>query len=198
MFHLKKIIFLLVLSSIMFTNKVNAQVKRSTSLPGVRLSIQPIYILSGGIGGGFDYLATEKFSLGLSGIYLPQRKSGSESGNSYNWGYSELSLNSQYMLTGSWVEDGFYLSGSLGAFASKITNYGSSQLKGELNTYFVRATAGYQWVYTSGLTFGFGTGYLFSPESEIVVRESNGTEVIREKTQAGNGMVVDIRFSFLF
>lgn len=167
--------------------------------PAIRLSIQPVYLLLGGVGGGFDYLATEKFSLGLSGIYLPQRKSSdSESLYSYYWGYNELSFNSQYMLTGSWVEDGFYLSGSLGTLTSKITKYGPSQLKGELNTSFARATAGYQWVYVSGLTFGLGAGYLFAPDSEVVVRESNGTEVFRDKTQAGSGLAIDIKFGFIF
>jgi hypothetical protein len=169
------------------------------------LSVQPLWLLLGGLGANVDRRLTNRTSIGLGGTYIPPRRSldksddrNKTSDTSYKWTYYEVHVGPTFFLTGDYDTSGWYLNPAVGYTGAKITEYSSFNLSGSTDTFAFRTSAGYQWILKNDLRLVFGGGYQFLNQSEVVVKDGSGTEVLREKSSAAAGLVIDAHFGVMF
>ncbi len=171
----------------------------------VGVDLQPLFLALGGLGAKVDYFATDKFSVGLSGVSIRNRqmntsdKDASATTTTYKLSYSELNLNTRFMMTGTNFSDGAYLSPSIGYVTTRISDYSIYSLDGGFATPVATLLAGYQFVNAqSGFRVTAGAGYRLVQENTIVVKDSSGKEILRDKSSNLNGLALDLGVGMMF
>ncbi len=171
----------------------------------VGVDLQPLYLALGGLGAKVDYFATDKFSVGLSGVSIKDRQMGSSEKDAsstnatYKLSYSELNLNTRFMMTGTNFSDGAYLSPSIGYVTTRISDYGVFGLDGGLATPVATLLAGYQFVNPqNGFRVNAGLGYRLVQANTIIVKDSSGKEILRDKSSNLNGLAIDLGIGMMF
>jgi hypothetical protein len=171
----------------------------------VGLNIEPIWLVLGGLGAKFDFNLTKKFALSAQGIYIPPRWN-RESGDSdssyyrsdnYKWSYSEFNLGTTIMVIGDIDTHGMYINPAIGYVRAKITDYSTFNYQGELAAPQVRATVGYQWI-LGNFRLAAGGGFKWIGGDDIVVKDSAGREISREKSSSFGGLALDGQVGFVF
>lgn len=210
-----KIFFKLVFSAamgltIIGSGAASAQSSR-TSVRGSQnpyefgINVEPHWLLIGGIGAKADMAITHKTAIGLQGMYVPPKRmerdiyeSDTNSySNSYKWSYYEINLGPTFMLTGNLGTHGLYLTPAVGYVSNKISNYGMSNLSGEFNSPQLRTTIGYQWR-IGGLRFAVGGGLRLVKSTDIIVKNSKGETVYRERSSSLGGLAIDGMVGWVF
>jgi hypothetical protein len=168
------------------------------------INAEPIWVLLGGIGARADVAVTRKTALSLQGIYIPEHqrestddKNTSTTNTDYKWSYSEVNFGPTFMLIGDLSTNGLYLNTSVGYIQTKITEYSSLKLQGELSAPQLRATVGYQWR-IGGLRLAAGGGLRLIQSDDIVVKDAQGREMLREKSNALGGLAIDGHVGWVF
>ncbi|MEZ0391335.1 MAG: hypothetical protein ACAH59_03905 [Pseudobdellovibrionaceae bacterium] len=174
--------------------------------PSMSLSVEPIWLLVGGIGAKAEYFVTDRVSAGLNGVYIAEHEAETESSDSkssstsYRWSSYEVNIGSNIMLTGNLLSNGFYINPAIGYTGASIKNFGEMQLQGSTSSPQARLTGGYQWFSKSypNLRLLAGAGVRMIQEPEVVVQDSTGSEIGRVKTQTLTGLALDFHIGYLF
>ena len=166
------------------------------------VGVEPHWLLIGGIGLGVDFRLSNKVSLGLSGMMVPPRSNSStQETNSaivdYKWSYYEVYLGPKIMIMGDYDHHGLYVMPAIGYTGASISEYSSLKLSGSTNTAEARLTMGYQWVIRS-LRFTVGGGLRVLNSADVVVKDNQGNELLREKSSSFGGFALDGQFAYLF
>jgi len=141
-------------------------------------------------------------SLGVDGMYvLPRTTNATDEMNnqnySYKWSTYEVYAGPTIMLTGDFDHRGLYILPAIGYTGASITNYGTLNLSGSMNTFEARFTVGYQFVVKS-FKFVTGGGLRLLNSSDIVVKDSFGNEVLREKSSSTGALALDLQAGYMF
>jgi hypothetical protein len=177
------------------------------SQPSFGFNLDPIWLAVSGIGGKAEYFISDKVSIGIGGILIPSHKvekTSSEDtaktvGGDYKWEHNEIFVGSNFMLTGTLGSNGLYINPAVGYQSTKITEYSDENLSGSLSNPMVRLTMGYQWVLAKHLRLAAGGGFaLAAGNNEIVVKDSSGTEVLREKSSSMGALALDLQVGYVF
>jgi hypothetical protein len=171
----------------------------------VSLSVEPLWLLLGGIGAKTDFNVSKKVSLGLQALYIPSHSSNTSSDDktttttdySYKWSYEEYNVGANIMLMGNIDGNGLYINPAVGYVRSKITDFSIFKYQGELAAPQFRTTVGYQWIVGS-FRFAAGGGYRLVSSNDIVIKDSKGNEVSREKSSTLGGLALDGHVGFTF
>lgn len=186
------------------TDTLSTRVKTQ---PKTGISVEPLWFLLGGVGAKFEYFATDRISLGISGIYIPEHEvkpasSKDESTTSlptYRFSSNEINLGSNFMLTGTLSSNGVYINPAIGYQNTRISDYGTFKLKGALSSPQGRLTLGYQWVNElNNLRFALGGGMRIIKSSDIIVKNEAGSEVYRENSSNLGGLALDAHLGYIF
>lgn len=180
--------------------------QQETTTKEFALSVDPLWLLLGGVGAKFEYFVSPKISIGIGGILIPEQevkptddgKETASTGGNYRRAYNEISLGSNVMLTGSLTSDGLYLNPGIGYQSAKISQFGESKLSGSLSAPFARLTVGYQWMMKTGFRIAAGAGLRVSESRDIVIKDNAGNEVLREKSSNLGGLTLDFNIGYLF
>lgn len=164
------------------------------------LGVEPLWLLIGGIGAKADYRLSSSVSLGLGGMIVPSQRNTNSDTNAttYKWSAYEIYLGPTFMITGDYDSNGIYITPAVGYIGSKISEYSSFNLSGKLETYQGRVTAGYQWVSKKSFRVALGAGLRALGSSDVVVKDNNGKEVLRQRSSTSGGLVLDGTLGFLF
>jgi hypothetical protein len=193
---------LFALSASAFAKDSSLEMKNPAKEHSFGLTAEPIWLLVGGLGAKADFRLSQSVSLGLGGMLIPPRNnvrssSSSDSSFNYKWSMYEIYLGPTFMLTGDFDSNGIFVTPAVGYLGAKITNFGSSNLSGALNTYQARVTAGYQWVSIKSIRIAVGGGLRALGSSEVIVKEGS-KEVLRDKSSSTGGLVIDFQVGMLF
>jgi hypothetical protein len=169
------------------------------------LNVEPHWLLIGGIGAKADLAVTRGTAIGIQGLYVPPKSmahttydSNTNSfSRSYKWTYYEINVGPTFMLTGDLSTHGLYLSPAIGYMSNKISEYSSYNLSGSMNSPQLRTTVGYQWR-IGGLRFAVGGGLRLVSQSEVVVKNSKGEPIYREKASSLGGLAIDGMVGWVF
>jgi hypothetical protein len=186
------------------TEILSAQIKTQ---PKTGISVEPLWLLLGGVGAKFEYFVTDRISLGISGIYIPEHEMKPSSSNdestasleTYRWSTNEVNLGSNIMLIGNLSSNGVYMNPSIGYQNTSISDFGSRKLKGALSSPQGRLTLGYQWVNElNNLRFALGGGLRILKASDIVVKDEAGNELLRQNSSNLGGLALDAHLGYIF
>lgn len=165
------------------------------------LSIEPHWLIIGGIGGKVDFRVADNIALGLGGMYISPRSTNTSSSSTtdtdYRWSMYEVYLGPTINLSGNYDTSGAFITPAIGYTGAKITNYGYRGLSGSLNTPELRLTGGYQWVIRD-LRFSVGGGLKLLKDSEVVVKNTSGGEESRQRSSTTGGFALDCHAAWLF
>lgn len=185
----------------------STQVENTELTKRVSINAEPIWLLLGGIGLKTDLNLSKKLSVGAQVIYIPMhsnRTSDSEDkdnsvlkDDTYKWSYEEYNLGMNFMLLGSIDTNGLYVNPAIGYTRVKITDYSIFQYQGELAAPQFRTTVGYQWILGS-IRLAAGLGYRLIGSDNVVIKDSAGKEVSREKSSTLGGLAIDGHVGFTF
>jgi hypothetical protein len=177
------------------------------SVHHVGIGIEPHWLIVGGLGAQFDARVSKKTSIALGGMYLPPHEAtttgDSSTSDHYKWSAFEVYTGPSFMITGDYDHHGAYVMPALGYTGNSITDYrssfstSSSGYSGEFNTPEFRLTGGYQFV-VGALRFTTGGGIRLMKESDVVVKDETGKEVLRQRSNTIGGLSLDMRASYLF
>lgn len=197
----------------LFTVRANAQgqsrirkeLEASDSKTNFAVNVQPLYLLVGALAGEVEVPAGESISIIGGGLYMPSRSnisesSSSSSGTTYNYKMKsyEAYLGAKFMLTGDTSHSGIYAAPSLGYYSLSISDFGTERLSGSISAPELRALAGYQWVLPTRFRISAGLGLRSLQASDIVIKDSTGKEVYREKATSLSGLALDLGFGYTF
>jgi hypothetical protein len=163
-------------------------------------SVQPIYLLAGGIGLQGEYFVTNKISAGVGGVLIPNHKMENTDNTlvkNYNYEHNEVFGMSTIMITGDLTENGFYVSPVLGFQKTAVSKVTDLEYGGTLDSAFGRFTGGYQWV-GSSFRIAAGAGISMIADSDIIVKDKYGNEVLRTKSSNLSGVAIDFHIGMLF
>lgn len=185
------------------TKNDQSKIKKDSSV--VSFNIEPIWLLLSGIGADVEIFLTERSAINLGGIYVaehPAEASYSSSdkdvlGN-YSWSKKEVNLGYKYMFTGSNTVSGFYMTPSIGYTTASITHVTDLNYEGTASATFARLMFGRQWVLPSHFRFALAGGLATYQKSDIVVKDGQGQEVLREKSPAMSTLNFDFQIGYLF
>ena len=102
------------------------------------------------------------------------------------------------MLTGTLGSRGLYINPAIGYQTTRITEFSSSKLTGETSSPMARLTVGYQWILVKSLRLAAGGGLAVYDSKDIVVKDSSGNEVLREKSSSLGGLAIALQVGYLF
>jgi hypothetical protein len=164
------------------------------------LGLEPHWLIIGGIGAKADFRLTDRFSLGFGGMYIPPRSNTSTDSLevSYKWSMYEVYAGTTFMITGDYDHHGAYIFPAIGYTGASITDYSTSKLSGSVKTFELRFTGGYQWVVGKNFRFTTGAGIRVLNSSDVVVKDNQGKELLREKSGALGGLALDLHAAYLF
>jgi hypothetical protein len=176
--------------------------------PVMGVNLEPVYLVLGGLGAKMEYFVSDSVSLGLGGVYVPKHNmntftstsssSTTTDTESYMFEHNEIFVGSNIMLTGTLGGRGAYLNPAVGYASTRISEYSSSKLSGQLSTPMARLTGGYQWVLVDHLRLAAGGGFTVAQSGTVIVKDSNGAEVLRENSSSLGGLALDLQVGYVF
>lgn len=170
--------------------------------PQTAINLDPIWLLTGGLGAKLEYFLNDTASIGLNGVYVPSHAvktaPADASAYTYKWSHSEVLVGSNIMLTGTIRSRGMYINPAIGYQNTNITDFSDLKLKGELSSPVGRLTLGYQWVDSQNLRIAFGAGILSQQQSTIIVKDNSNNEVLRDKSSSFGSLALDLQIGYLF
>lgn len=156
----------------------------------------------GGIGARYDKVISEKTYFGVGGMWVPGNRVTEEESttkDSYIMRAYEFNLGPVFMLTGDVNHSGVYVSPSLGYMKSEIVDYGDLKLKGSIESPQARLTMGYQNINAANnIRFAVGGGFRVIKSEDIVVKDSSGAEVLRQKSGSIGSLALDLQLGYMF
>jgi hypothetical protein len=181
-------------------NSISTSNSSQTSRIGV--SVEPLWLFVKGIGGKVDYALTETVSVGVGGMYIPSHANEESSDKqttspTYKWAHNELNVGTNIMLTGTLATNGVYVNPAVGYLNTRITEYGVDKLQGELSTPQFRTTLGYQWI-NQRIRIAAGGGFKVIGKDEIIVKDSSGAEIFRDRPSQTSGLALDFQVGVMF
>ena len=178
-----------------------------TASPSFGVNVDPIWLIEGGLGAKIEYFITDSVSIGLGGIVIPSHSNQTSNSkndstttvsNSYKWEHNEVFIGTNIMLTGTLGSRGLYINPALGYQTTKISDFGSDKLSGELSSPAARLTMGYQWVIAQHLRLAAGGGFNVVSSSNVVVKDNSGKEVLSQKSSEAGGLALDLQIGYVF
>jgi hypothetical protein len=165
------------------------------------IAIEPTWLLIGGLGAKIDFRLSDRAALGLGGMYasrtVTEKNERTLPEGAYKVRNYEIYLGPTFNLTGNYDTDGFFITPAIGYTGAKIYDYSVFKLSGEINTWEIRTTAGYQWV-VQDFRFIAGGGLKLLGDSEVVVKDKSGKEVLRQSSGSLGGLALDLHAAWLF
>lgn len=166
----------------------------------VGLSVEPLWLLIGGLGAKIDFRVSDTMAIGLGGMYANWSTKSEDStinDTAYKQKVYEIYMGPTFNLTGNYDTNGIFFTPAIGYTGSRIYDYSIFNLSGELNTFELRTTAGYQWV-SNDLRIIAGGGFKFLGDSDVVVRDASQKEVYRSKSGSFGALALDFHIAWLF
>jgi len=161
-----------------------------------------------GVGAKVEYFASEKLSIGIGGILIPNHRiesttseNGSTTstvGGNYMWEHNEIYLGTNIMLTGTLGTRGLYINPAVGYRTTRISEFSDFKLSGSLSSPVARLTMGYQWILAKHLRLAAGGGLTVAQSSAVVVKDASGKEVLRENSTSLGGLALDLQVGYIF
>lgn len=163
------------------------------------INAEPIWALLSGFGLKFEYFVTDKTSVGIQGMSFNYKANDTSTTlTKYTLLHSEVFLGSNIMLTGTLSSRGLYIHPAIGYQTTEIKDYGTSNLNGTLNSPLAQFTVGYQWILAKHLRLAAGGGLNMYQQNDIIVKDSTGTEVYRDKSSTLGGLALDLHVGYVF
>lgn len=210
---MKVLLNALVISAMLATSNASAQ--ESVALKPVPskehhfgLRLDPIWALIGGLGAQTDVRLSNGISLALGGYYIPPRKnaettssssssSSTYTGYTYKWTAYEVYVSTIIMITGDYDHHGLFIAPGVGYTGAKITEYSPFNLSGSMDVPEARVTVGYNWV-VKNFKFTAGGGLRAIAGGEVVIKNSAGDEILRDRASSMGGVAFDVGAGMIF
>ncbi|MBC7741236.1 MAG: hypothetical protein H7061_03505 [Bdellovibrionaceae bacterium] len=190
------------------TSTYPAPAESAQNAPSFGVNVEPVWLLLGGLGAKLEYYINDTVSVGVGGIFIPSHRNEeatrtnsngtTTSVDSYNWEHNEAYIGSNIMLTGTLGTRGLYINPAIGFQNTRISDFGTSKLSGELSSPAARLTLGYQWVIINHLRLAAGGGFMLAQESNIIIKDSSGKEVLNQKSTTSGGLALDLQIGYVF
>jgi hypothetical protein len=183
---------------------MSTSVDYSANTPNWGIGLEPLWLVLGGLGAKLDYNLTNETSIGMSGIYIPERDNTTSEENKsttvakYRWTYYEINIGPTFMLTGKLNTNGFYIYPAIGVAHAEIFNYDGLGIGGEVTTPQIRTTAGYQWAKNDFRLVAGAAFRIFNKDSDIIIRNSAGQELGRQDLSSTGGFALDLQIGLMF
>ena len=165
------------------------------------IDAEPLWIAVGGFGLDLDFRMSKKTSLVIGGMAVASHavsKSESSNDTAYKWSTYEAYIGPQFMINGSFDEWGAYIFPAVGYTSAEITDYSDQKLSGSLSAPEFRFTVGYQFVFAQIMKLTLGGGFRAVSSNEIIVKDSGGNEVYKQKSDTIGGASLDLKFGVMF
>ena len=165
----------------------------STDYP-VQVYLSPLLIV-GLIDGGVEMRVADQFSIGPEGAFWNVRLGG------YKITAWSLGVRGAYYFRSNAISEGPYIFGRFGYADVKVIEEDATQgdLEGTANGVALGGGAGYQWIWSNGISFRAGGGFGLSQVSNIKVRnKSTGYERDYGNQGLGGSVILEVDFGYAF
>lgn len=160
------------------------------------VGINPVILLSGGLGLNADYALNDISTVGIDTAIIPKKSQNYEDSN-YKFSYTDLNVGYTRMLTGSNSANGFYVNPKIGYFSASISDFGSMKLSGNTAALNASLLGGYRWAFKTKFRLSLAGGLRTGMASDIVIKDSNGKEISRQNSVA-SGLALDCKLAYAF